>query len=84
MIQLVHQLLMQLLADLLWRALQENNCRTPLSSFCGHTDDLLGPQPENIQTHKGQRSLIDVTARPGVPVDLGGGPGYNACPALTL
>lgn len=35
-------------------------------------------------THEGQRSLVDVAAGPGVPVDLGGRPGHDARPALPL
>ena len=35
-------------------------------------------------THEGQGPLIDVAAGPGVPVDLGGGPGHDPRPRLPL
>ena len=35
-------------------------------------------------THEGQGPLVDVAAGPGVPVDLGGGPGHDPRTRLPL
>lgn len=75
-LQLVHQLAVQVVADLLRSALR------------GRQGDVTAGRPIDGQpsgdTHEGQRSLVDVAAGPGVPVDLRGRPGDDAAAALTL
>lgn len=79
MLQLVHQLAMQVVADLLWSAL-----RVKRGDVTVGTANQRSVVTARGNTHEGEWSLVDVAAGPGVPVDLRRRPRDDAAAALTL
>lgn len=77
-LQLEHELVLQVTADLLWSALRARQVMSLQTLQMGGNADT------KWETHEGQRSLVNVAAGPRVPVDLRWRPGDDATAAAAL